>query len=192
MTIASEAIKAGQAAARRKDYKTALNLWRPLAEQGNSDAQICLAFSYFLGHGVKQDYAEAMKWVRKAADHGHPGGQYHVGNFYQHGTGVQQDYTEALKWYHKAADQGDHMAQLGLCYLYYKGIGTKQDYAAAYMWGSLAFSLNPRLARLVAEEDASPPFKDLAVKQLTPEQKAAVDKRVADWLNDHPVPASKP
>jgi TPR repeat protein len=192
MTTASKTIKAGQAASRRKDYKTALKLWRPLAEQGNSDAQVCLGFAYFLGHGVEQDYTEAMKWVRKAADQGHPGAQGNVGNFYQHGIGVKQDYTEALNWYHKAADQGDERAQLGLCYLYYQGIGTKQDYAAAYMWGSLAFSLNPRLARLVAEEGESPAFKDLAVKQLTPEQKAAVDKRMEEWLKEHPAPASKP
>ena len=60
----------GLAAADRKDYTTALRLWRPLAEQGNSSAQFNLGVMYDNGKGVPQDYVKARVWFRKAAEHG--------------------------------------------------------------------------------------------------------------------------
>ena len=53
------------------DYATALQEWRPLAEQGNADAQYNLGVMYDNGQGVPQDYAEAVKWYRLAAEQGY-------------------------------------------------------------------------------------------------------------------------
>jgi uncharacterized protein len=47
-----------------------VELWRPLAERGNADAQNRLGVAYELGKGVPQDYATAVSWYRKAADQG--------------------------------------------------------------------------------------------------------------------------
>ncbi len=52
----------GATAAKRGDFATALRLWRPLAEQGDANAQNSLGFIYSKGEGVPQDYAEAVKW----------------------------------------------------------------------------------------------------------------------------------
>ena len=52
----------GEAAAAVGDYAKALRLWRPLAEQGNADAQNHLDFLYESGKGVTPDYAQAAKW----------------------------------------------------------------------------------------------------------------------------------
>ena len=49
------------------DYQTALQQWRPLANQGNAAAQTMLAWMYAEGEGVLQDHAEAVKWWRLAA-----------------------------------------------------------------------------------------------------------------------------
>jgi hypothetical protein len=57
-----------QAAYNRGDYATALQLIRPLADQGDARAQSILGLMYESGRGVPQDYAEAVKWYRKAAD----------------------------------------------------------------------------------------------------------------------------
>jgi len=43
------------------DYATALKEWRPLAEQGNAQAQLNLGGLYHLGRGVPQDYQEAVR-----------------------------------------------------------------------------------------------------------------------------------
>ncbi len=52
----------GAAAYQRGDYATALREWRPLAEQGNADAQFFLGVMYYKGRGVPQDYVEAIIW----------------------------------------------------------------------------------------------------------------------------------
>jgi TPR repeat protein len=54
----------GVAAHRRGDYATTLRLWRPLANQGNADAQTALGGMYAKGQGVPKDYTEALKWYR--------------------------------------------------------------------------------------------------------------------------------
>ena len=61
----------GVAAYERGDYATALREWRPLAEQGNVNAQIALGFTYALGRGVPQDYVMAYMWFTLAAARGH-------------------------------------------------------------------------------------------------------------------------
>ena len=52
----------GYAAYSRGDFATALSLWRPLADQGNADAQGNLGVMYAKGQGVPQDYVQAHKW----------------------------------------------------------------------------------------------------------------------------------
>ncbi len=63
----------GVAAYNRGDYATAFREWRPLAEQGNADAQFFLGFMYYKGRGVPQDYAQAHMWYNLAASRLPPG-----------------------------------------------------------------------------------------------------------------------
>ncbi len=71
--------QAGLEAAERGDYAKALREWRPLAEQGNADAQYNLGLMYENGWGVAQDYAEAVKWWRLAAEQGRADAQLGLG-----------------------------------------------------------------------------------------------------------------
>ena len=75
----------GKAAYLNGDYETALRLWRPLADQGNAEAQAGLGWMYFHGQGVAQDYVQAISWYRKAADQGHVVAQANLGLMYEHG-----------------------------------------------------------------------------------------------------------
>ena len=63
----------GAAAAQSGDYATALREWKPLAEQGNADAQNNLGLMYREGQGVPQDYKTAVKWYQRAAEQGDAG-----------------------------------------------------------------------------------------------------------------------
>src|SRR5258707_10101048 len=58
----------GLAACGLGDYATAIQLWRPLADQGNVLAQHNLGFMYQNGRGVPQDDAAASWAQKKAAD----------------------------------------------------------------------------------------------------------------------------
>jgi hypothetical protein len=64
------------AAYKRKDYASAMSLWRSLAEQGDTRAQGNVGVMYSHGEGVPQDYAEALKWYRRAAEQGDAHAQY--------------------------------------------------------------------------------------------------------------------
>src|SRR5689334_15607920 len=49
------------------DYDAAFRILRPLAENGNADAQAYIGVMYANGQGAPQDSKLAMKWSRKAA-----------------------------------------------------------------------------------------------------------------------------
>ena len=102
----SGGLHAGVEAYDRGDYATAMKKIRPLAEQGNADAQVKVGAMYEYGKGVTQDYAEAVKWLRLAADQGLALGQLNLGNKYFKGEGVPQDYVQAHMWLNLAAAQG--------------------------------------------------------------------------------------
>ncbi len=60
----------GMEAYERGDYATALKEWRPLAEQGDADAQFNLGVMYRIGQGVPEDFVRAHMWANLAAAQG--------------------------------------------------------------------------------------------------------------------------
>jgi hypothetical protein len=61
---------AGLDAYTKKDYRTAMEEFKPLAEQGNADAQFMLGYMYASGKGVLQDYIQAHVWFNLSAAQG--------------------------------------------------------------------------------------------------------------------------
>ena len=88
----------GWAAYKRGDYATALREWRPLAKQGNANAQLFLGLMYRKGHGVPQDDAESVRWYRKAGEQGLASAQRNLGIMYSQGRGVSQDFVQGYMW----------------------------------------------------------------------------------------------
>ena len=99
------------AAYNREDFATAIPLFRPLADQGNADAQYVLAMMYRVGDGVPENGAEAVRWYRKAADQGLAPAQLGLGLMYANGEGVPQNDVEAYMWWNLAAAQGEDDAK---------------------------------------------------------------------------------
>ena len=93
-----------------KDYATALKEWKPLAEQGNADAQSFLGNMYAIGRVVPQDDKEAVGWWRKAAEQGDAFSQINLGYMHHYGRGVLQDNVLAHMWYNIGSAHG---AELG-------------------------------------------------------------------------------
>ena len=117
----------GLDAHKRKDYKEAFRLWKPLAEQADATAQCNLGQMYRLGHGVPQDYKEAVRWYRLSAEQGLAEAQYNLGVMYEKGRGVPQDYKEAVRLYRLSAEQGLAEAQYNLGLMYANAQGVPQD-----------------------------------------------------------------
>jgi uncharacterized protein len=63
----AEDAAAAVAAHKRGDYAMALRLIRPLADQGDADAQNILGLMYYSGQGVPQNYVIAHMWLDLAA-----------------------------------------------------------------------------------------------------------------------------
>ena len=80
------------------DYATALKEWKPLAEEGDVDAQYYLGVLYDNGDGVPQDYKEAVRWYTLAAEQGDVDAQYNLDFIHRKGLGVPQDDKEAV-WF---------------------------------------------------------------------------------------------
>lgn len=100
-------LQKGQAAYDRGDYAAALNEWRPLAIEGNAEAQHNLGVMHFFGDGVTQSHAEALKWWHKAAAQGYAESQFSIGAAYAQGYGVHRDSALADKWLSLSAANGD-------------------------------------------------------------------------------------
>ena len=115
----------------RGNYGTAIGELRPLAEEGNSEAQANLGHLYEEGRGVDRNMAEAAKWYRKAAEQGDTSAQTDLGRLYMFGDGVVQDKKQALFWMRKGVEQGNALAQFNLGNLYRLGL---KNYQEAMKW----------------------------------------------------------
>jgi TPR repeat protein len=165
--VAAQDFDKGLAAYDASDWATALQEWKPLAEQGSASAQFNLALMYSNGRGVLQDYKEAVKWYTLAAEQGYARAQFLLAINYYVGEGVLQDYEEAVKWYTLAAEQGHVQAQFHLGSRYALGRGALQDNIMAHMWINIA-SANGY--------EGSGSTRDQIAKKMTP---AAIEKAQA-------------
>ena len=91
------------------DGASAVRELKPLAEQGNPEAQFNLGSLYYQGWGVPQDYREAAQWMRRAAEQGYLFAQTTLGSLYAAGLHrvIEKDDSQALMWFILAASQGD-------------------------------------------------------------------------------------
>jgi hypothetical protein len=171
------------AAYRRGDYATALKLFRPLADQGNAEAQLWLGTIYDEDPGVLRNYAEATKWYRKAGDQGVALAQFNLAIMYAKGEGVPQNDAEAAQWYRLAADQGLAGAQFNLGIMYAEGKGVPQDHVLAHMWLDLIVS---ELAPLGKDRrNTTVDALDLVASKMSLAQVAEARQLALEWMIEH-------
>lgn len=130
----STLLSAAENALKEKDYATAFRLFKPLAEQGASEAQANLGLMYELGQGVNKDFVEAFKWYQLAAEQGTAWAQTNLGLAYANGRGTKKDDKEAARWLRSAALQGKTRAQEVLGAMYNQGRGVPQGHKEAAAW----------------------------------------------------------
>ena len=171
-TAVAGPLEDGETAYKRGDYAAALQLLRPLADQGIARAQLDLGLMYSGGRGVPQDYDAASRWYGKAADQGYAEAEFQLGLSYLSGKGVERSDSEAAKWFRKAADQANEGAQIALGTLYAGGHGVPRDYVLAHMWYNLVAVQGNGLAATMRDE--------LAAK-MTPKQSAEAQRLAREW-----------
>ena len=179
----------GQAAYQEKDYLKAVELWRPLAQAGDREAQYRLGVMYAEGKGVAQNDAEAALWFERAAEQGEAMAQYNLGASYAEGAGVRQDMTAAAKWFRRAADQGIPLAQLNLGLMHAAGNGVPQDNVEALKWIDLAIYALPAGG---IRSDAARAVADVAGKMDSEQVQEAKARERAWKAKPEVAPPPKP
>lgn len=153
-TAAHADVKAGVDAWSRGDYPVAIKEWRPLAINGDPDAQFNLGQAYKLGRGVPVDFKLAEGWYRKAADQGHFQAEDNLGLIlFQNG-----DRPKAMPYIEKSAGRGEPRAQYVLATALFNGDLAKKDWVRAYalMTRASANGLNQASASLAQMDQFIP------------------------------------
>ncbi len=101
----------GSAAYDRGDYGEAFNIFLPLAEEGNAEAQTMIGYLYATGNGVPQNDDAALRWYTSAAEQGYALAQLNLGIMYENVRAGSGGVGLAQRWYRLAAEQGNAEAQ---------------------------------------------------------------------------------
>lgn len=152
-------VRAGIDAWAAQNYDQAIQIWRPLADRGDADAQYNIAQAYFLGRGVPQNMTLAEQWYERAARQGHPEATANYGLLlFQNGRR-----QEAIPYITRAADAGDARAQYVLGTALFNGDIIERD-------GPRAYALMSR----AAEQNLPPAVTQLAEMErlLSPQDRA--------------------
>jgi serine/threonine protein kinase len=92
-------LQTGLAAITNRDYATALELLRPLADRGDSLAQYHMAMLYWTGRGVLANNNIALDWMRRSARQGQTDAQLELARMYANGINGVEDTFLAYLWY---------------------------------------------------------------------------------------------
>jgi TPR repeat protein len=163
-------LESAKRAYEEKDYAAAFKEFRPLAEQGNADAQLFLGKMYMMGQGSLRDPDQAIKWFKASAVQGNADAQFFLGSYY---LLPHRDIPEGIKWLRLSAEQGHQDAQLLL--------------GKSYLQDDKDLPRNPILAemwlRLAAKNNLDFYQTELlsAEGQMTPEQIATGKALAAAW-----------
>jgi uncharacterized protein len=126
----AQTVKRGVEAWQKGDYKSAVEIWRPLADSGDLDASFNLAQAYRFGRGVAANLATAKSLLERAARGGHVESQTTLGLLLLQSG----DQADALRHLHSAAEAGEPRALLVYGTALINGDGVTQDRGLGYAY----------------------------------------------------------
>jgi len=166
----------GVNAYRAGEFKTAYEIWLPLANGGNAKAQNALGHLYRSGLGVETDLAISRQWYTKSAVAGDRVGLFSLGDIARSTAKTKGERAKALILIKKAANLNYAAAQYDMASTLQKGQDLPANDAEAYFWVSLALENNYKKAQAL---------KELLAMSLSQAEIQAQSKRVQEWLAKH-------
>ena len=103
----AEDAKKGLQFAVNGEYRQAVDIWLPLAEEGDAEAQYYMGVVYKDGLGVEINYDQFRYWTSRSAFQGSPSAMFNLGIMYEYSLGTNEDKNKAFLWYSRAAQEGD-------------------------------------------------------------------------------------
>jgi uncharacterized protein len=140
IALLSGGASAAEMAAGHGDHAATLKQLLPLAEHGDTAAQLRVGQMLRDRQGVRwRDFEGAASWFRRAAAGGNAEAEYALGRLHYEGFLVPRDTAEMRTMLKAAAWQGHARARLTLGVVYEYGLDDiGHDYTAALMWYELA------------------------------------------------------
>ncbi|WP_022727149.1 tetratricopeptide repeat protein [Fodinicurvata sediminis] len=130
-----ESYEAGVEAYEADEFARAEEIWLPLAEAGDVQAQYALAKLYENGgEGVMRSLTKAADWYLLASEAGLADAQNNLALLYIKGHGVPRSEERAFQLWLDAAENEHQQAQYNVALAYYEGMGTDQDHSKAAEW----------------------------------------------------------
>ena len=133
----------GEQAFKRRDFRTAVSEFTPLADGGDARAQYYLGVMFLAGLGASRDEAKAADYLARSAAQNYARAQTVLGTLYLQGRGVPKDEAKGADLVRRAADTGLASAQhmMGLLLMEGRG-GLPKDPATAAQWFKAAADQN--------------------------------------------------
>ncbi len=127
-SMSAASLNKGVSAYENKDYISALQELKPLAEQGDPNAQFYLGELYYNAH-IKVQYSQAASNMKVHTGIGtYEDTQKYLNSISKIGRAkAEYRYRAAFPWYEKASNQGHIKAKEVLGNMYIKGKGTEKD-----------------------------------------------------------------
>ena len=149
----------GVAAYDRGDYKTALDIWLPLARAQDLAAQRNVAHMFRKGLGTEVDLPRALYFYEAAGRAGLATAQLNAAFMHLKGEGTAVDQRKAAYWFDLAARAGLPIAEYNLGVMYETGQGVEKNLALALGWYQRAARAGhpEALERLALLVDQTPP-----------------------------------
>ncbi|MFA5027258.1 MAG: hypothetical protein WC713_05235 [Candidatus Methylomirabilota bacterium] len=127
-------LEEAQRALRANDYPRAVQLLRPLAQEGVAQAQFTLGVMYQHGQGVARDARQAVDLLGRAAAAGHAEAQAVLGIMLYDGDGVPADQATGFRHLRQAAERGSVTAQAMAGSIQLFADGPHRDHTAGLLW----------------------------------------------------------
>lgn len=126
----------------KKDYATAINLYKSAINKGNAKAMIAMGDLYRKGEGVAKNQEEAKKWYEKGhqryvvlAQAGDAKADAELADLYYKGDKIEKNFDKALKYYLPKAVGGNASYMVRVAHIYeFGGFGTTKDLKKAAEW----------------------------------------------------------
>jgi len=128
-------IKKAHEAYNKQDFETAFELYKELADAGDSDAQTSLGFMYQNAQGCQKDEAKAVEFYTKAAEAKQPYALFNLAILYMNGLcGLKHDQFKAFELHLEAATREVPPAMYEVALMLERGIGCEQNFSEAAFW----------------------------------------------------------
>ena len=170
-------VKEGFAAYKAGEFKKAYDIWLPLAESGNAEAQFRVGNIYSFARGLEQNDLIAQSWWEKAAYKEHVKAMHNLAVVYDQGKTLPKNVARARTYYLKAVELCKVSSQYGLGSLILRQPKDERDNVDGHKWLEIAFMLGDIRAGEVS--------KKLVGLITTPTEYETAKKKAQEWLSNH-------